>query len=175
MSASLEQLLARLEALLEDLDATEEPIRSQVYELLDGVDALHRSAIRALVDALGDEAVRGLADTHPAISWLFMAYAPDDRVLADLALDDVRPFIHGHGGAVEVLDVTDGVVHVRLDGACRGCSASAATLRHGVEEALRTHLPGFRRLDVDEDDAPVHPPPGEPLSPAGRVLPVVPG
>lgn len=174
-TSSLDQLLGRLEMLLDRLDATEEPVRSQVYELLDGVDALHRSAVRALVDALDDGQAQRLADAHPAISWLFMAYAPDDWTQADLALDEVRPFIHGHGGDVEVLDVHDGIVHVRLGGACQGCSASAATLRHGVEEALRTNLPGFRGLEVAEDDAPSHPPPGTPLSPVGRSLPVIPG
>lgn len=173
-TSSLEQLLSRLETLLEHLDATDEPVRSQVYELLDGVDALHRSAVLALTDALPEPQRQRLADAHPAISWLFMAYAPDDRTRADLALDDVRPFVHGHGGTVDVLDVVDGIVHVRLGGACEGCSASAATLQHGVEEALRTNLPGFRGLEVAEDDAPSHPPPGDPLSPAGRSLPVLP-
>ena len=171
----LSALLDRLEFLLEQVDAADEPMRSMVYELLDGVDAVHRSAVRELVGALGRDRCASLADHHPAIEWLFAAYAPDERALAEAALDEVRPFLHSHGGDVEVLGATDGVVHVQLDGACQGCSASAATLTHGVEEALRRHLPGFRRLDVEADDAPSHPPPGAPLSPVGRELPVLPG
>lgn len=171
----LAALLDRLEHLLARVDSADEPMRSTMYELLDGVDALHRSAVRELVAALGRDRCGPLAAHHPAIEWLFTAYAPDERALAEAALDDIRPFLHSHGGDVEVLGVADGVVHVRLDGACQGCSASAATLTHGVEEALRTHLPGFQHLDVEPDDAPSHPPPGGPLTPAGRQLPVFPG
>lgn len=171
----LAQLLERLEFLLEQVDAADEPMRSIVYELLDGVDAVHRSGVRELVAALEQPQVESLARHHPAIEWLFAAYALDERTLAETALEDVRPFLHSHGGDVEVLEAVDGIVHVRMEGACQGCSASAATLTHGVEEALRTHLPGFRRLEVEADDAPSHPPPGQPLSPVGRELPVIPG
>lgn len=170
----LAALLDRLEQLLEQVDAVDEPLRSIVYELLDGVDALHRSAVRELVAAMGTDQVDRLAGRHPAIEWLFAAYAPDERAAADAALDEVRPFIHSHGGDVAVVDAQDGVVRVRLEGACQGCSASAATLQHGVEEALRDGLPGFRSLEVEADDAPSHPPPGVPLTPAGRELPLYP-
>lgn len=171
----LTELLDRLEYLLEQVDGADEPTRATVYELLDGVDVLHRSAVRELVAALGTERATQLAGRHPAIDWLFTAYAPDERAIAEAALDEVRPFLHSHGGDVDVLDASDGVVRVRLDGACQGCTASTATLTHGVEKALRDHLPGFQRLDVEADDAPSHPPPGAPLTPPGRELPVFPG
>lgn len=171
----LSQLVERLDELLGRIDEAGEPLRSTVYELLDGVDTLHRSAVRELVLALGPEAADVLAARHPAIAWLFEAYVPDERALAESALDGVRPFLHSHGGDVQVLDATDGVVRVRLEGACDGCSASAATLQHGVEEALRDEFPGFRLLEVEGSDAPSHPPPGAPLTPAGRDLPMFPG
>lgn len=171
----LEQLVERLDHLLGRIDEAEEPLRSTVYELLDGVDALHRSAVRALVAALPPGAADELAARHPALEWLFAAYVPDERALAEAALDGIRPFLHSHGGDVQVLDAADGVVRVRLEGACDGCSASAATLQHGVEEALRDDLPGFRALEVERTDAPSHPPPGAPLTPAGRDLPMFPG
>jgi Fe-S cluster biogenesis protein NfuA len=50
-----------------------------------------------------------------------------------------------------------------MSGACSGCSASAITLREGIEEALRERLPGFARIEVEEDPAPRHPPPGPTL------------
>ncbi|MBW3620870.1 MAG: NifU family protein [Actinobacteria bacterium] len=171
----LAQLVDRLDELLGRVDEAEEPLRSTVYELLDAVDLLHRSAIRELVTALGPEAARRLAAGHPAIEWLFEAYVPDERALAESALDAVRPFLHSHGGDVQVRDAADGIVRVRLEGACDGCSASAATLQHGVEEALRDGFPGFRALEVEPSDAASHPPPGAPLTPAGRDLPMFPG
>ena len=52
-------------------------------------------------------------------------------------------------------------MRLRLAGACSGCTASAATLRDGVVEALVEGFPGFARMEVEEDlTAAVHAPPG---------------
>jgi Fe-S cluster biogenesis protein NfuA len=65
---------------------------------------------------------------------------------------------------VELLGVDSGVVRLRLSGACSGCTASAQTLRDGVQEALREGFPGFGRMEVEEDlTAAVHAPPGATL------------
>lgn len=168
MSDELDELLARLEELVAALEGLDDAVvRGQVFELLDGVDVLHRFALSRLVEELVRREVplEALRDAHPAIDWLFHAYGLgiDEQQAADLALEAIRPFVHSHGGEVEVLDVTDGVVHVRLAGACSGCTASDETLTHGVEEALREGLPGFVRVTVEEDDAEPHPPPGQTL------------
>lgn len=160
----LTPLLDRLEALLGDVEAYDEPVREQVFELLDGVDALHRLAILHLADALGAE-VEQLRVAHPAIGWLFEAYGVgvNDPEAARRALEPMKPYLNEHGGDVEVLAVTNGVVRVRMVGSCSGCTASAITLREGVEESLRDGLPGFRGLDVEPDTAAAHPPPGPTL------------
>jgi Fe-S cluster biogenesis protein NfuA len=75
----------------------------------------------------------------------------------------VRPYLHSHGDDVTVLDARGGVVRVRLSGACSVCTASTITLRRGVEEALRARFPGFAAMEVDEQPAPSHPPPGATL------------
>jgi Fe-S cluster biogenesis protein NfuA len=168
VSDRLEELLTRLEELVDVLERLDDSaVRDQVFELLDGVDTLHRFALDRLVAELE---VRGVApeqlrDSHPAIAWLFEAYGLglDQREASHLALEAIRPFVHSHGGEVEVLDVTDGVVHVRLAGACSGCTSSDVTLTEGVEEALREGLSGFVRVTLEEDDAPPHPPPGPTL------------
>jgi Fe-S cluster biogenesis protein NfuA len=165
--AAFGDVLARLEELLVRMDALEEPLRGEVLELLDGVDAIHRIAIRRLAAELDDDTLARLEAAHPAVAWLFEAYGvtPHDELeLADEALEDIRPYIHSHGGSVDVLAVRDGIVRVRLTGTCSGCSASSITLTHGIEEALRTGLPGFRAIEVEEDPgAAPHPPPGPTL------------
>lgn len=166
--SELDELLERLEALIGELESLEdETTRERVFELLDGVDAIHRMGLVHLGEALADQGVDPLAlrNAHPAIAWLFDAYAVgvDEQTMADEALNTIRPYVHSHGGEVEVLDVTAGVVHVRLTGSCSGCSASDVTLNQGVEEALREGLPGFARLTVEDDDAEEHPPPGPTL------------
>lgn len=164
-TSPLDQLLTRLEELLGAVEEFEEPARATVLELLDGLDALHRMALGRLPDALGADGVAGLSSAHPALAWLLGAYGVDvdERTAAERALEDLRPYIESHGGEVEVVDARDGVVRVRMAGACAGCSASAVTLKEGVERALRDGLPRFVGLEVEDDDAPAHPPPGPTL------------
>ncbi|MBA2640256.1 MAG: NifU family protein [Nocardioidaceae bacterium] len=163
--AALGPLIDRLEGLLADIEALDEHVRDRVFELLDGVDAVHRLAVIRLADALGAD-LRLLRRSDPAVDWLFEAYGVgvDDVVAASAALERVRPYLHEHGGEVEVLSVQHGVVRVHLLGACSGCTAAAETLRHGVEEALRENLPGFVAMAVQPDEkAAPHPPPGQVL------------
>lgn len=161
----LDPLLDRLEELLDEAGRFEQPMRDQVFELLDGVDALHRFAIARLAVELGQDVER-LRAADPAIGWLFEAYGVgvNDPAAAVQALEPMKPYLTEHGGDIEVLGVHDGVVRVRMVGACSGCSAAAITLREGVEEALRSGLPGFVAIDVEPDLAPSsHPPPGPTL------------
>lgn len=165
--ATLEDVLERMEVLLTEVQELDEPVRSQVFELLDGVDAVHRMALERLGAELGEHRVSELRSSDAAIAWLLDAYSVgvDERQAADEALETVRPYVHSHGGEVELLDAHQGVVRVRLSGACSGCTASAVTLQEGVVEALREHFPGFAALEVedDEDAAEPHPPPGPTL------------
>lgn len=165
MRDDLDRLLGHLEQLVAEIDELEGPARSSVYELLDGIDALHRNALHALAEELDGASLRHARRARPAVDWLLSAYGvgADDRQVVETAIDRVRPYIHSHGGDIEVLDVQGGVARVRLGGACSGCSASAITLRHGVEEALEEHWPGFVGLEVEEEDAAPHDPPGPTL------------
>ena len=161
----LDPLLDRLEQLLGDLEDSEPELRDRVFELLDGVDALHRLAITRLAALLGEDVER-LRSADPAVGWLLDAYGvgANDPAVAVRALEPMKPYLAEHGGDVEVLGVSNGVVRVRMVGACSGCTAASITLREGVEEALRTGLPGFVAIDVAPDDSEhSHPPPGPTL------------
>lgn len=68
-----------------------------------------------------------------------------DRV--QRVLDEaVNPRIAMHGGSVELVDVTDDTIYVRMNGGCQGCSASAATLRMGVERMVKEEVPEIREI-----------------------------
>jgi len=59
------------------------------------------------------------------------------------ALDTIRPALQADGGNVEFIEVSeDGVVKVKLTGACGHCPMSAQTLKFGVERALKEQVPG---------------------------------
>ncbi|MBU0561893.1 MAG: NifU family protein [Bacteroidetes bacterium] len=64
------------------------------------------------------------------------------------ALETIRPYLQADGGDVELVNVTsEGIVEVRLKGACVGCPMSQMTLRAGVERALIREVPGIRRVE----------------------------
>ena len=63
------------------------------------------------------------------------------------ALDKVRPLLIADGGNVELVEVSpDGVVKVRLAGACGGCPMSQMTLKQGIERAVKQEVPGIKEV-----------------------------
>ncbi|WP_227937473.1 NifU family protein [Alkalihalobacillus deserti] len=62
-------------------------------------------------------------------------------------LDKLRPFLLRDGGDVELVDVEDGVVKVRLLGACGSCPSSTITLKAGIERALLEEVPGVKEIE----------------------------
>jgi len=72
-----------------------------------------------------------------------------DRV--ERVLNLIRPTVQSDGGDVELVGVTnDGVVQIRLHGACVGCPSSSMTLRVGIERNLKTHVPEVRGVEAVE-------------------------
>ena len=69
-----------------------------------------------------------------------------DRVQA--ALDRIRPALQADGGDVELVEVTDdGIVRVKLVGACAGCPMSQLTLANGVERVIKEDIPEIVRVE----------------------------
>ncbi|SDH62581.1 Modular FeS cluster scaffolding protein NifU [Alteribacillus persepolensis] len=62
-------------------------------------------------------------------------------------LEKLRPFLLRDGGDVELVDVEDGIVKVRLMGACGSCPSSTITLKAGIERALLEEVPGVTELE----------------------------
>ncbi len=66
-------------------------------------------------------------------------------------LQQVRVNLQAHGGDVELIDVSEeGVVSVRLQGACRGCPIAQQTLKMGIEAALKEELPEVQSVQAVE-------------------------
>ena len=64
------------------------------------------------------------------------------------ALDKVRPSLQADGGDVQLIDVDeDGVVKVKLQGACAGCPMSQMTLKMGIEKILKQNVPEVDRVE----------------------------
>ncbi|GAB3053350.1 NifU family protein [Micromonospora schwarzwaldensis] len=78
---------------------------------------------------------------------------PDDGPLRHAAQElldgPVGDLARSHGGHIELLDVRDGTVTVKLAGACHGCPAARSTLRQGLEDQLRRSHPQLRAVTAD--------------------------
>ena len=61
-------------------------------------------------------------------------------------LDKLRPFLQRDGGDVELVDVEDGIVKLRLMGACGSCPSSTITLKAGLERALLEEVEGVQEV-----------------------------
>jgi Fe-S cluster biogenesis protein NfuA len=63
-------------------------------------------------------------------------------------LDTIRPHVQADGGDIELVDIVDGVVQIRLAGSCVGCMYSMMTLQAGVERMLREQVPEVKAVEA---------------------------
>ena len=108
--------------------------------------------------AVGQAIRAALAGGGPAVApkpAAATAGALDDDALyervATLFEHDVNPMVARHGGRVELIDVQDAVVMVRMAGGCQGCGMADVTLRQGIEAMLHQHVPEVKGV-VDITD-----------------------
>lgn len=167
-----EEVLGRIGELADQLmQNPDRKVAEQVGELLDWVDAFHRDGLGRLVEMIRQwrgEIFLQSVSADDVVGTFLAAYglgedtetATQAMEAVEAALEQVRPLVESHGGALEVVSVVDGVVSVRMKGTCDGCPSSSATLTYGVEQALREHWINFRRLEqvdaaeeVDPDKA----------------------
>jgi Fe-S cluster biogenesis protein NfuA len=73
---------------------------------------------------------------------------PGMREKVEKVVNELRPYIHADGGDITVVSVREGVVKVKLHGACDGCSSSMYTLQLGIEKRLREEVPGIKYVEA---------------------------
>lgn len=164
------RILDRVAELAERLLAHEDSrVQADAEELVDWLDVFHREGLGRLTEMIRHwrgELFLEQAALDPVVGELLTTYslgvdvdeAVAERVI-QLALDDVRPYIHSHGGEIEVVAVDDGVVRLRMHGSCNGCTAADQTVAQQIEMSLRDHWIDFRRVELEEPTAEPHPPP----------------
>ncbi len=69
------------------------------------------------------------------------------REKVEKAIEKIRPFLQQDGGDIELIDVIDGVVKVKLKGACGCCPMAQMTLKNTVERALKEEIPEIIRVE----------------------------
>jgi Fe-S cluster biogenesis protein NfuA len=150
-----------IEQRLEALQARADPrVFDQAIELLQLVTELYGAGLERVMDLIHQHApdlmARIIADDLLASLLVANGLHPEDvHARIARALDGVRPFLAGHGGDVELIDIDDrvGAVYLRLLGSCDGCPSSAVTLRTTVERAIIDAAPEITIIDVEEPEA----------------------
>ena len=61
-------------------------------------------------------------------------------------LDKIRPGLIADGGNVELVEINDGIVKLKLTGACAGCPMSTMTLKNGIERILKQEIPEVKEV-----------------------------
>jgi len=163
------EVLPRISQLAESLVGHPDPgTAALAEELLDWIDVFHANGVGRLVEMIrdwrGDILIEAVA-ADPVAGALLAAYglgvgdSEQARTAVQAALAEVRPYLHSHGGDMEVVRIEDGVVALKLHGSCDGCTGAEATIVDRVERSLQTHWVDFRRIEVEPMEAEAHPPP----------------
>jgi len=163
-----EGLVERVERLVAAVEEIPDPrARAVAEELFGAVLELYGDGLARVLDLVDERTARALADDGHVASLLLIhdLYPVPLEERVNEALESVRPYMESHGGGVELLSLEGGIAHLRLEGSCDGCPASASTLELAIEEALEEAAPDLLGLEVE----------GVTKPPTGPIVPGVPG
>jgi Fe-S cluster biogenesis protein NfuA len=161
--------LQHLDTLLQEAERLADPAaRGRLREIVQAILDLHGVGLERLLEhvAQAEEAGRGIFDAcakDDVVGGMLLLHGlhpldVDERVRQ--ALDSVRPYLRTHGGNVELIEVRDGVVRLRLEGSCHQCPSSSVTMQQTIEEAVYGRAPEVTVVEVEgmtEDSSCPHP------------------
>ena len=155
----IDRQIESIERMVRALESAEHPaLRDSARELVQALMSMHGACLERMLEIIGQAGALG----QPLIE----SFARDEKVrslllLYDLhphsletrvhqALEKSRPYLHSHGGEVELVDIDDaGGVTLRLSGSCDGCHSSAAALKLAVENAIYEAAPDVSAIRVE--------------------------
>jgi Fe-S cluster biogenesis protein NfuA len=156
---------AKIEALLGEIEALPDPaMRARVADIVQSLLSLYGEGLARIVQIVARQG-DGMASAGSMSAGTIAAFTEDDLIshlllLHDLhpvdvetrvarALEATRPYLQSHGGDVELMGVTEGVAHLRLQGHCNGCPSSTATLKLAIEEAIHRSAPDLIGIEAE--------------------------
>ena len=93
-----------------------------------------------------------MTETTETVS-TYSTYDPELLERIDKTINKIRPYIQADGGDVQLVDFENGVVKVRMLGACAGCMAIDTTLTDGIEAILMDEIPEVTKVELDTEYA----------------------
>ena len=153
----LQERVARMESLLEEIEALKDPTaRAKAAEVVGVLLDLYGEGLARMMETIAEGVEReknfeAFAEDE-LVSHLLLLHGlhPQDletRVVG--ALEEVRPYLQSHGGNVELLGIEDGVARLRMEGSCNGCPSSTMTLKLAIEEAIQKAAPDLERIEAE--------------------------
>jgi Fe-S cluster biogenesis protein NfuA/nitrite reductase/ring-hydroxylating ferredoxin subunit len=147
--------LAEAESRIQQLEALpDESAKRIAVDAIQALLALHgdglAQTVRLLEERGQDELINQLAEDE-VVGGLLLLHGLHPQPLETRvrqALDKVRPYLASHGGDVELLEVEEGSVSLRLKGSCDGCPSSAMTLKYAIEQAITDAAPDVMEIEV---------------------------
>ncbi len=149
----IEELIQRIE---ESADINAKTSAKELVQLLMDLHGVGIERIMNIVSKAGEPG-RAIIDDFvcddlvESLLLLYGLHPLDLRTRVTKALDKVRPYLHSHGGNVELIDVAEaeGVVRLRLQGSCKSCPSSAMTLKLAIEEAIYGACPDVTAIEAE--------------------------
>ena len=153
----LQERVARVERLLEEIEALRDPAaRAKTAEVVGVLLELYGEGLARIMEVVaeGEESEKtfeAFAEDE-LVSHLLLLHGlhpldVETRVVR--ALEEVRPYLQSHGGNVELLGVEEGVARLRMQGSCSGCPSSTMTLKLAIEEAIQKTAPDLERIEAE--------------------------
>ena len=168
------ELVARVDALLEEVDAFPDPAaRDTATELAGALLDLYGGGLARLVAHVADPEALQEDELVSHLLLLHGIHPVPIEARVRTALEEVRPYLDSHGGNVELVAVEEGVVRLRMEGSCSGCPSSAVTLKLAIEDAVRKHAPDVAAIEA-EDAAPEGLPMASPPASAPTLIELAP-
>jgi Fe-S cluster biogenesis protein NfuA len=155
---AFQRLGQRIERLIARIEAAPDPsVRADALELTRSLMELHGAALDRLMEIVAQAGAAGYAlmddfagdDLVASLLLLYGLHPHDLETRVRKALDKARPFLHSHGGDVELLGVVEGVVRLRLAGSCPSCPSSTMTLKLAIEQAIYEAAPDVTEIIIE--------------------------
>lgn len=162
-NSDLPSLAERVDRAIAEVRTLDDASQVKAMAMKSAIEEFHKLGLTRIVQRLkddprGKELLFELVE-DPAVYTLFSMHSlvrADLRTRVARVIEMVRPYMHSHGGDVELVDVAGDAVFLRLKGSCNGCSMSSVTLRQGVEEALEQHVPEIKKIEVVPNEPESH-------------------
>jgi Fe-S cluster biogenesis protein NfuA len=158
MHNGIKDRLQKIEGLIGQIqNASDRETRATALELIQILMEFHAAAVDQMMEITSEAGDAGWNiierfGRDPVVSNMLLLHGLhpldlDTRVRD--ALETVRPYLHSHGGDVELIEIAEGAVRLKLTGSCNGCPSSAATLKTAIETAIHETAPDVTSIQCE--------------------------